>query len=80
MSREMTQKDLILMYLAVEGSITTMEAFSRLGITKLTTRISELRKDGYTIQGETIVDKNINGKTIRYNRYTLVDNKYILIK
>ena len=48
-----------------------MEAFTELGITKLTTRISELRRDGYNIVGEQIVYKK-NGKRISWhNRYRI---------
>ena len=73
MGREMTQKQRIMFYLTLEGSITTMEAFSQLGITKLTTRISELRREGYNIRGEVIKDKDVNGKAIYYKRYSLVE-------
>ncbi len=66
-----TQKQKILDHLVREGSITTMEAFTELGITKLTTRISELRRDGYNIVGEQIVYKK-NGKRISWhNRYRI---------
>lgn len=67
-----TQKQKILDYLAWHGSITTMEAFAELGITKLTTRISELRRDGYRIAGEKICMHDRTGKVIsRFNRYTI---------
>lgn len=67
-----TQKQKILDHLAKKGSITTFEAFAELGITKLTTRISELRKDGYPIRGESVELKNDKGKRIAwYNIYTL---------
>ena len=66
-----TQKQQILDYMVQFGSITTMEAFADLGITKLTTRISELRRDGYDILGERIPAKNRLGKKTFYNRYTI---------
>ena len=53
------------------GSITTIEAFSDLGITKLTTRISELRRDGYVIASKRIDKKNRYGKKVKFNRYWL---------
>lgn len=66
-----TQKQRIIDYIAREGSITTIEAFMELGITKLTTRISELRRDGYNIVGEQIVYRK-NGKRISWhNRYRI---------
>lgn len=66
-----TQKQRIIDYIAREGSITTMEAFSELGITKLTTRISELRRDGYNIVGETIEYKKDGKRVSWHNRYRI---------
>lgn len=63
----MTQHEKILIYLQNRGSITTFEAFEHLGITKLTTRISELRKSGFMILGERC--QSANGAV--FNRYTL---------
>lgn len=42
----MTQKEQILDYLKRFETITPMQAFGDLGITKLATRISEMRRDG----------------------------------
>ena len=67
MTKELTQHEKILIYLQNNKSITTFEAFEKLGITKLTTRISELRKSGITILGEKCTSQN--GAT--FNRYTL---------
>lgn len=66
----MTQRDLILKYIADFGSITPMDAFHDLGITKLATRISELRKDGWEFNIETIKGKNRYGKPTRYAKYS----------
>ena len=67
----MTQKELIIKYMEDFGSITTIEAFTDLGITKLTTRISELRRDGYVIASKRIDKKNRYGKKVKFNRYWL---------
>lgn len=67
----MTQKELIIKYMEDFGSITTIEAFTDLGITKLTTRISELRKDGIIIASKRIDKKNRYGKKVKFNRYWL---------
>lgn len=67
----MTQKELIIQYMNDFGSITTIEAFTDLGITKLTTRISELRKDGIIIASKRIDKKNRYGKKVVFNRYWL---------
>lgn len=66
----MTQHELILKYIADFGSITPMEAFSDLGVTKLSTRISEMRKKGTEFKIETIKGKNRYGKPTRYARYS----------
>lgn len=69
-----TQKQKILDHLARRGSVTTMEAFTELGITKLTTRISELRRDGYDIVAERVVLRDNYGRVkTRFNRYRLND-------
>lgn len=64
-----TQKRLILDYIDTFGSITPMDAFIDLGITKLSTRVGELKRDGYNIKGT--LEKGINryGKPTHYMRY-----------
>ena len=69
----MTQHDAILDHMKKHGSITTMEAFNDLGITKLTTRISELKKAGLNIRQQTYSGVNRQGKVVTYNRYWLED-------
>ena len=68
----MTQKQYIIMYLRQFDSITPMQAFADLGITKLATRIGELKKDGYNFKTEIVTGKNRFGKITRYARYSLV--------
>lgn len=70
----MTQRELILQYLEDFGSITPMQAFADLGITKLATRISEMRKDGIGIKIDTIKAVNRYGKATSYAKYSLEDN------
>ena len=67
----MTQYESILQYMKDFGSITPMEAFSDLGITKLATRISEMRKDGMEFHKEPMKTKNRYGKQVRFMRYSL---------
>jgi len=66
----MTQAERIIEFMEEHGSITPMEAFNKLKITKLSTRISEMRADGMEIDGEMVTKKNKYGKT-RFMRYTL---------
>lgn len=59
----------ILCYIYDFGSISPMEAFSELGITKLSTRISEMRMMG--IQFDQAYENSTNryGKKVRFMRY-----------
>lgn len=65
-----TQRQLILKYINDFGSITPMEAFSELGITKLATRISEMRKDGIKFHIEQVEVKNRYGKAVHFAKYS----------
>lgn len=69
----MTQREAILQYIEDFGSITPMQAFGDLGITKLATRISEMRKDGIDFKIEMVRSKNRYGKTVHYARYSFVE-------
>lgn len=69
----MTQRDAILQYITEFGSITPMQAFSDLGITKLATRISEMRKDGMAFKIETVNVKNRYGKTVSFAKYSFAE-------
>ena len=64
----MTQHQAIQNYIKDFGSITPMQAFSDLGITKLATRVSEMRKDGLEFNIETVKEKNRFGKTVVFAR------------
>ena len=70
----MTQHTLILDYMTEHWSITTFEAYEQLGITKLTTRISELRQGGFVIRQRTESGLNRYGKLVTFNRYWLVED------
>lgn len=66
----MSQHQQILEFIEKHGSITPMEAFT-LGITKLATRISEMRnKKGVEFNIEMIHTTNKQGKSCRYARYS----------
>ena len=71
----MTQHEKILNFLYKNGSITPMEAFRCLGITKLSTRIGEIEiVKGIKINHVMVTDKKPNGETKRYMCYTLGGN------
>ena len=65
-----TQRQLILKYIQDFGSITPMDAFFDLGITKLATRISEMRRDGMQFKIDTVKSKNRYGKTVHFAKYS----------
>lgn len=65
-----TQRQLILQYIRDFGSITPIQAFMDLGITKLATRISEMRKDGMEFHIEKVKSKNRYGKAISFAKYS----------
>lgn len=66
----MTQKELICKYIQDYGSITPMDAFADLGITKLATRISEMKREGYEFKIETVKSKNRYGKSVTFAKYS----------
>lgn len=65
----------VLSYMNKNGSITTMEAFSKLNITRLSGRIHELRRHGFDIESTNVVTED--GK--RYVRYSL-NRKYRILQ
>lgn len=69
----MTQREAIIEYITEFGSITPMQAFADLGITKLATRISEMRKDGMKFRIEMVSTKNRYGKSVSYAKYSFVE-------
>ena len=71
MNLKISQKKRILKYMSDFGSITTYDAFKDIGCTKLTTRISELRQEGYLIIGTAESSTNRYGEKVTYNRYRL---------
>lgn len=66
----MTQYDLILDYIDKFGSISPMEAFNDLGITKLATRISEMTRNGYTFNKRMETRENRYGAKVSFMRYS----------
>lgn len=67
----MTQKQQVLKYMQYNGSISTYEAF-KIGITRLSARIYELREDGVKIASERMYYKANDGKRKHYDLFRLV--------
>ena len=69
--RRPTQCERIIQYIKDFGSITTLEAFTELGVVRLGARISELRKNGVKIADKPEVVKNRYGEKCHIKRYYL---------
>lgn len=69
-----TQAERVLAYIEKFGSITQYEALQDLGVMRLASRISDLRKLGYPIQGESVAVKNRFEETCYVKRYSLAVN------
>ncbi len=75
MKKQETQADQIRRYVRQNGSITTMEAFFELGITKLATRISEMIRDGYTVKKTRVAYQLPSGKSVHIMKYSGIRKK-----
>ncbi len=71
MNKRPTQCTRIIQYIKDFGSITTLEAFTELGVVRLGARISELRKSGVAIIGKNETVKNRYGEPCHIKRYYL---------
>lgn len=67
----MTQCERILDYLKEFSSITTLQAFQDLGVTRLASRIHDLGQEGYTFQRDTVTSLNRYGEKVHFTRYSL---------
>lgn len=67
-----TMKKRILEHLEKYGKITTWEAYSKYGCTRISEYIRQLRKDNYNIETVWTESKNRYGDKVRYGIYTLI--------
>lgn len=66
------QRERIVEYIKANGYITSFDAYTKLGITQLATRIKELKeKEGYTFRTEWETKKGADGGTVSFVRYYL---------
>lgn len=70
MNTNPTQSQRILDYMYQHGGITQYEALEKLGVMRLASRISELRRNGCAISSKMVKVKNRYGETCRVKRYT----------
>jgi len=68
-----TQADRIIRYMQDFGSITSRDAINDLGVYRLASRISELRKNGYEINRRMIKVKNRYGESCTVAEYILAE-------
>lgn len=65
------QNERVLDYMKQNGSITTLEAFENLAVTRLSARIADLRADGHIIASKRESGLNRFGDKVNYVRYVL---------
>tara|TARA_Y100000114_G_C11682828_1_gene289453 strand:- start:385 stop:600 length:216 start_codon:yes stop_codon:yes gene_type:complete len=68
---KLTQKERIIRHLNDKGSITALQAMKDYGIMRLTSRICELKDEGYNIKSEFVSSKNRYNEPVSYSKYTL---------
>lgn len=67
----MTQCERVLKYMGDFGSISTIQAFSDLGVTRLASRIHDLKRMGYSIVSETHHSTNRYGESTHFSVYRM---------
>lgn len=68
----MTQCEKVLDYMNRHGSITAKQAYTQLGIMRLASRISDLKRQGYLIKSEDIKVKNRDGSHSFVAKYSFL--------
>ena len=66
------QQQRVLDYMLQHGSITSMEAFRELGVTRLSAVICVLKRKGYNIKSVTESFKNRYNEPVSFSRYSVV--------
>lgn len=69
----MSQKERLLDYLGEHKTITSMQALNELGIYRLASRISNLKKEGYPVTSRMVPVKNRWGEVCHVSEYTMGD-------
>lgn len=65
----------VLEYMRAHGGITPLEAWTELGVYRLSARIADLRKQGYDIGGKTVPVLNRYGEACHVKRYALRESE-----
>lgn len=61
----------VLGFLGRYKTITALTALEALGVMSLSSRICELKREGFKIEGKKIAVHNRYGETVHVNKYTL---------
>ena len=67
----MTQAERVIDYIVEFGSISSMEAFRDLGITRLAARIADLESDGVHFNRKREMVVNRYGEKVYFTRYSI---------
>lgn len=70
-AQKATQAERVLEYMEEFGSITQLEALKDLGVMRLASRISDLKKQGIPIKSDVETVKNRFGENCYIKRYSL---------
>lgn len=70
-----TQNERIIAYIGEFGSITQLEALRDLGVMRLASRVSDLKKQGYPITSTIEAVKNRYGESCYIKRYSMEDKR-----
>lgn len=71
------QQERVLNYMQDFGSISSLEAFKDLGVTRLSAVIFVLKRKGHVISSKTEKSKNRYGEPVHFARYRLVDKNAV---
>ena len=71
MNTNPTQEVRVLEYMEKHGGITQLQALNELGVLRLASRISSLRKKGYHIESKFVSVRNRYGEECRVKQYSL---------
>lgn len=72
----MNQDEKIKKYIETYGSISPLEAFRDLGITKLATVVSRMKREGIVFFQRLEFSRNRFGENVHYMRYWLDEKQY----
>ena len=71
--KTLTQQERIIRHLKDKGSITSLEAMKEYGIMRLTSRVCELKDQGYMIRSQFVSSKNRYNEPVSFSKYSLLN-------